>query len=77
MAQNLGKPLYQDDSGIGVMIGLVVRGLWVWMGGIASVVLIIPFTLVFLINLLLPLGILIMFLMVAMTSIGRAAIVGG
>lgn len=54
MAQNLGKPLYQDDSGIGRLLGVVIRGGWVWIGGILSVLMAIPFSLILVVNLVLP-----------------------
>lgn len=70
MAQNFGKPLYQDDSNVGVLIGLVVRGAWVWFGGIFSVLLVIPFTFIFVLHLVLPFGIVIMPFLVVSTALG-------
>lgn len=42
MAQNLGKPLYRDRSLAGRFMGLLIRGSWTWLGGMLSLVLVIP-----------------------------------
>jgi hypothetical protein len=42
MARYLTVPLYQDMSRMGRLVGLVIRGTWVWFGGMLSVVLSLP-----------------------------------
>ena len=42
MARYLTVPLYQDNSRIGRVVGFVIRGTWVWFGGMASVLISIP-----------------------------------
>ncbi len=42
MARNLTAPLFQDSSGAGKLISLVIRALWVWMGGSICVLIAIP-----------------------------------
>jgi hypothetical protein len=55
MARYLTVPMFQDDSGIGKVISFLVRGIWVWFGGMASVVIGLPFWILLLIYALLPL----------------------
>lgn len=54
MATNLNKPLYQDDSPFGRNLGFVIRLVWVWVGGAATFVAIIPFFVYYLLYSLLP-----------------------
>lgn len=46
MAQNLTTPMFQDKSGIGKAISFIVRLIWVWFGGIFSLIMIVPIVLV-------------------------------
>lgn len=54
MAQNLFVPLFQDNTGIGRVIGFAIRITWVWFGGMASAVFILPLGIVLLVYALLP-----------------------
>jgi hypothetical protein len=54
MAQNLGKPLFQDNSDVGVAVGWIIRFIWIWLGGMFSLVLLVPFSLKFLGYVFLP-----------------------
>jgi hypothetical protein len=42
MAKNLTVPLFQDNSGTGKFLAIVIRGIWVWWGGMLSVVMVFP-----------------------------------
>lgn len=42
MARNLTVPLFQDNTGMGKMIALVIRSIWVWWGGMFSLVMAVP-----------------------------------
>lgn len=54
MAQNLNTPMFQDNSSVGKGISLVVRVLWVWFGGMLTVLLVVPFSLRTVLFLILP-----------------------
>lgn len=47
MARNLTVPLFQDDSGMGKVLSFLIRGVWVWWGGMFTVVIAIPLGLLF------------------------------
>ncbi|MCA9379251.1 hypothetical protein KC640_02375 [Candidatus Dojkabacteria bacterium] len=55
MARNLTLPLFQDNSGIGKMLAILIRGTWVWLGGMFSAVIAIPLLILFVILVFLPL----------------------
>jgi hypothetical protein len=42
MARNFTVPMYRDNSGAGKFLSILVRGTWVWFGGMMSVVMIAP-----------------------------------
>jgi len=55
MAQNWLRPLFQDESRMGKALAVIIRSLWIWVGGIVSVVMALPSFVVFLLTLVLPL----------------------
>ncbi len=55
MAQNFFVPLYQDESSAGRFISFIVRLVWVWFGGMISLVVILPLIAVLLVYVALPL----------------------
>lgn len=54
MAQNINTPMFQDESPIGRTLGKFLRVMWVWLGGMLSILLILPISLFYLIYLSLP-----------------------
>lgn len=60
-ARNIRKPLYQDSSSLGMLLGVVIRAWWIATGSVISFILIIPnvalFSLILILPLLLPLQI--------------------
>ena len=42
MARNLTKPLFQDPTGAGRVIGVFIRFGWVWIGSIMTLLVAIP-----------------------------------
>lgn len=54
MAQNLGTPLFQDNTGVGKMISWVVRIIWVWGGGMVSAAGAFPWIVAWAVLLVLP-----------------------
>lgn len=55
MARNLTVPLFQDNSGVGKMLAILIRGTWVWFGGMFSALITLPLLALFLILIFLPL----------------------
>jgi hypothetical protein len=55
MAQNLTVPLFQDDSGVGKLLSFIIRGVWVWVGGMISAVMALPLILIWVAQAALPL----------------------
>jgi hypothetical protein len=39
MARNWNVPLFQDTSGAGKFISIIIRSIWVWVGGMMVVIL--------------------------------------
>lgn len=54
MARNLTVPLFQDNTGSGKAFAFILRGIWVWFGGMASLVMAIPNLFKMLFHFLLP-----------------------
>jgi hypothetical protein len=55
MATNLFTPLYQDYSAVGRMISLIIRSVWVVVGGSLQLIVTIPIVIIFVILVFLPL----------------------
>lgn len=62
MATNLTVPLFQQQDSLSKMISLAVRGGWVWIGGMFSMIVIIPVVIYGIIVSVLPIVILFMLL---------------
>lgn len=54
MARNLTVPLFQDNTGTGKMFAIILRSIWVWWGGMFSLVMAIPTVVKTILFLLLP-----------------------
>lgn len=56
MARNFSVPLFQDNTGSGKAFAFILRGIWVWFGGMASLVMAIPAFLKMILHFVLPLA---------------------
>lgn len=54
MLRNINVPLFQDKSGVGKAVGMVIRVVWVWLGGAFTVIFLVPALVLLLIYILLP-----------------------
>lgn len=54
MARSMGLPLFQDNSTVGRILGFVIRGGWVWLGGMVTLVFVLPPLLLLVIKVILP-----------------------
>jgi len=67
MAKNLLVPLFQDNSGIGKVISLPIRLVWVWWGGMLSMLLVLPYLLAWVVAGILP----VLTIIVLISGLGR------
>lgn len=54
MIENFIVPLYQDQSGVGKFISVIIRSVWIILGGVIMLLLTVPMIIIFGIYLLLP-----------------------
>jgi hypothetical protein len=54
MARYLFVPLYQDNTGVGRIISVIIRLTWAWIGGVLSVMMAVPNFIFLLLWVLLP-----------------------